>query len=224
MIDLHVSEKFRDIYPDAIMGILAVENVVNAVTSEALEAEKRLLEEDLRAAFPSREEIKADITLQAYAAYYKQFKKNYHVFFQVESVAVKSKPIPGVNALVEAMFMGELAHMLLTAGHDLDKVQGEVRLDSASGEERYTKINGEEQQLKANDMFVADEEGVLSSVIYGPDRRTSMTDRTERALFTIYAPAGITRELVMSQMNTIEGYIRVFSPNAITDTKQVFPA
>ena len=62
--------------------------------------------------------------IQAYAAYYERFNKTYHVQLQLESVALKGKSIPRVSALVEAMFMAELENLLLTAGHDLDVVQG----------------------------------------------------------------------------------------------------
>jgi len=40
-------------------------------------------------------------------------------------------------------------------------------------------------------MFIADGQGVISSIVYGPDRRTRITLATRNAVFTVYAPAGI---------------------------------
>jgi len=70
---------------------------------------------------------------------------------------------------------------------DLDGVEAPVRLDVSTGSERYVMLNGQEQELKPGDMFVADEQGVISDVIYGPDQRTRITTTTRRALFVVYA-------------------------------------
>lgn len=205
------------------MGVLLLGGIENIKESAALEEEKAALSTCLGSRFDSREAIKADETLGAYAAYYKRFKKNYHVFFQVESVAVKGKPIPRVNALVEAMFMAELKHGLLTAGHDLGVVRGPVTLDCATGAERYETMGGEEKMLKAGDMYVRDEQSVLSSIIYGPDKRTQITEGTRQALFTTYAVDGITREAVRIQMEDISRWVRLFSPQAEIRLMDVYP-
>jgi DNA/RNA-binding domain of Phe-tRNA-synthetase-like protein len=224
VFDLTLSDRWKKEHPRAAMGALAMEGIDNTGGSEALEVEKAALAKWLGERFDSREAVKTDATLRAYAAYYKRFKKNYHVFFQLESVAVKGKPIPRVNALVEAMFMAELKHGLLTAGHDLDAIAGAVTLDSAQGDERYATMGGEEKTLKAGDMYVRDEAGVLSSIIYGPDRRTRITTNTTRALFTVYAPEGVSTAAVMTHMEDIAGWIRIFSPDAQTAMMTVYAA
>jgi len=208
-----VSDACKKTYPQAAMGVLVVDNILNIRQSDDLNREKEKLVILLCEQYRSREEIKADLTLQAYADYYKIFKKNYHVFFQLESVAVKGKPIPNVNALVEAMFMAELQHGLLTAGHDGNLVTGDVVLDCATGTERYMTLSGEEKTLKAKDMYVRDGEGVLSSIIYGPDQRTRINMGTCKALFTVYAPAGIQPEKITVHMQAIYDWIRLFSPS-----------
>jgi DNA/RNA-binding domain of Phe-tRNA-synthetase-like protein len=224
VFDLALSDEWKKEHPRAAMGVLVVDGIINTTESMALEIEKGALTKWLRERFDSREAIKADATLGVYAAYYKRFKKNYHVFFQLESVAVKGKPIARVNALVEAMFMAELKHGLLTAGHDLDAIAGEVTLDSARGDERYETMGGEEKTLKAGDMFVRDELAVLSSIIYGPDHRTRITEGTRRALFTIYAPEGISAGAVMAQMEDIFRWIRMFCAEAQTAKVTVYAA
>jgi len=219
-----ISEAWRESYPGAAVGVLAMRDVSNPVSHAAMDRVKEELEEQIRARFASKDETRAQDRLQAYRAYYKRFKKTYHVQLQLESIAFKNKSIPSVAALVEAMFVAELKNMLLTAGHDLDIVEPPVTLDVAQGHERYVRINGQEQQLKAGDMFIADSQGVLSSVIYGPDRRTRILPETRSVLFTVYAPPGIAEEAVRQHLRDMEGYVRLIAPQAETELLQVSEA
>jgi DNA/RNA-binding domain of Phe-tRNA-synthetase-like protein len=139
-------------------------------------------------------------------------------------VALKGQSIPRVAALVEAMFVAELKNLLLTAGHDLDVVRPPVRLDVAVGTERYVRIGGQEQELKAGDMFIADAGGILSSIIYGPDRRTQITPATRRVLFTVYAPPGIEQQAVYDHLHDIEANVRLIASQAVTELLRVYGA
>jgi len=223
---LTVTDKWSTTYPGASVGILAMQNVVNPKRHPALDARKTEVENGLRSRFAGQDRaaVKALPTIQAYDAYYKQFKKTYHVLLQLESVAFKGRPIPSVATLVEAMFAAELKNLLLTAGHDLEAVRMPVRIDVADGSERFVKLNGEEQMLKPGDMYIADAEGVLSSVIYGPDRRTQITTHTRQALFTVYAPAGIEQEAVRQHLQDIEANIKLFAPESRTTILDVYSA
>jgi len=212
--DFLVSERWRKTFPGAAAGWLALAEISNPRTCPALEPVKEEVTAALRQRFPDREAIRSDPAAQAYAAYYKAFKKTYHVAQQVESVALKAKPIPRVAALVEAMFTAELKNLLLTAGHDLKAVNGAISLDAATGEERYVRLSGETQQLKEGDMFMADEAGVISSVLYGPDQRSRITPATTEAVFAVYAPAGIGPEAVRAHLEDIAAYARLISPGA----------
>ena len=216
-----ISEAWRASYPGAAVGVLAMGGVANPDSHAAMDRVKEELEAQIRTRFASKEELRAQARLQAYRAYYKRFKKTYHVQLQLESIAFKGRSIPRVAALVEAMFVAELKNLLLTAGHDLDTVQPPVTLDVAQGHERYVRINGQEQELKAGDMFIADSQGLLSSVIYGPDRRTRIRPGTGRVLLTVYAPPGIEAEAVQQHLQDMEGYVRLIAPQAETELFQV---
>ena len=219
-----VTEAWKAQYPGAAAGVLAMGNVDNPRSHTAMDRAKEALEAQIRASFASKEELRALERLQAYRAYYKRFKKTYHVQLQLESIAFKGKSIPRVAALVEAMFAAELKNCLLTAGHDLDVVEPPVKLDVALGSETFTRINGQEQQLKAGDMFIADTQGVLSAVIYGPDQRTRILPTTRRALFTVYAPPGVGTEAVRQHLQDIEAYARMIAPQAETELLRVYEA
>ena len=117
--------------------------------------------------------------------------------------------------------MAELKHFLLTAGHDLALIEEPLTLDIAKGNEVFTTIAGREQQLKEKDMHVADANGVISSVIYGPDRRTRITEKTRRALFTVYVPAGIEADRISVHLEDIFNFIKLFSPDSRAETMAV---
>ncbi len=221
-----LSGRWRSTYRGAAVGVLAMRNVDNPAEHAALDARKQELEDQLRSRYAGydRTALKALPALQAYGAYYRQFKKTYHVLLQLESVVFKGKPIPRVAALVESMFMAELKTLLLTAGHDLDIVQAPVGIDVAAGTESYVRINGQEQQLKAGDMYISDAEGVLSSILYGPDQRTQIRPSTRGVLFTVYAPSGISHAAVHGHLLDIEANVRVVSPEAAVEQMQVLKA
>ncbi len=221
-----VSETFKATYPGAAAGVLAMSEVKNPAIHPALDAQKAELEQQLRARFggSDRAALLALPVLQAYASYYKRFKKTFHVQLQLESVAFKGKPIANAAALVQAMFMAELKNLLLTAGHDAASIRGPVTLDVATGNERYTTISGQEQTLKSGDMFMSDEEGILSAVLYGPDQRTRITPETTKALFTVYAPAGIEETAVYAHLRDIQANVLLIAPEAKTAMLQVYRA
>jgi DNA/RNA-binding domain of Phe-tRNA-synthetase-like protein len=203
-------------YPGAVVGVLVMRNVSNPPQHAALEERKVALEAELRARFAGQDRaaLRALPVLQAYDAYYRQFKKTYHVQLQLESVVFKGRSLPGVAALVEAMFMAELKNLLLTAGHDLDAVREPVTLDVAQGTERYTCLGGQETDLKPGDMVIADAQGVLSSIIYGPDARTPITPGTRNVLFTVYGPPGIGAAAMQAHLEDIRDNVRLVAPES----------
>lgn len=220
----NVSEAWNSTYPGAAVGVLVMRDVKNPSHHTGLDKRKEALEGDLRLRFADydRASLRALPILESYIAYYKQFKKTYHVQLQLESVIFKGKSIPKVAALVEAMFMAELKNLLLTAGHDFDAIQPPVRIDVAEGTEHYIRLNGQEQLLKARDMMIADTVGILSTVLYGPDHRTRFTPDTQRALFTVYAPDGINEQIVYDHLEDIRINVTCVSQEATVEIMQVF--
>jgi len=219
-----VSEAWKTAYPGAAVGVLAMRNVINPERHVALDKRKEALENQLRARFSDhdRAALKALPTIQAYNTYLKRYKKTYHVRLQLESVVFKGKAIPRVAGLVEAMFMAELENLLLTAGHDLETLQMPMKIDVAEGSERYIRLNGQEQELKPGDMMIADAQGVISSVLYGPDRRTRITSETRQVFFTVYAPPGIGKQAVCEHLQDIQANVLLVAPNATVELLEAY--
>jgi DNA/RNA-binding domain of Phe-tRNA-synthetase-like protein len=210
---LVATDDWRRAFPGAVAGALAMRGVRNPERSAALEAAKRRLEEDLRAAGGAGDERVPG----AYAEYYRARGKTYHVKAQRESVALKGKPIPRRAALVEAMFMAELANLILTAGHDLEDLAPPLRVDVTTDGDRYVKLNGAEAALERGDMMMADRGGIVSSVLRGPDRRSRITPETRHVLFAVYAPAGVGEDAVRRHLEDTQRNVLLVAPEAETE-------
>jgi DNA/RNA-binding domain of Phe-tRNA-synthetase-like protein len=210
---LTTTEAWRATFPGAVVAALVMRGVRNPERDDALEAAKRALEAELRSGAPAPEPV-----LRAYAEYYRaRGGKTYHVRAQRESVALKGKPIPSRAALVEAMFMAELATAVLTAGHDLDTLDGGLSADVTTAGDRYALLSGKQAELEAGDMKMSDGAGIVSSVLRGPDRRTRITPSTRNVVFAAYAPAGIGEEAVRTHLLAIRANVLLIAPDADSD-------
>ncbi len=225
-MQLVATDRWKQAWLGAMVGVIGLRHVLNPERDAALEAYAAEVASQLRERFSGadRAALAATPALRAYADYYKRFDKTYHVRLQLESVVFKGKPITGPSALVLAMFVAELKSMLLTAVHDLGAVRGGLTVDAAAGAECYKRLNGEEQLLKPDDMFIRDEQGILSSIVYGPDWRTRITPQTSSVIFTVYAPAGISRGEHEAHLADLESTVRLFSPDAVVETRETLIA
>lgn len=223
---LIVADQWKAAYPGAAAGILVMHDVANPASHPEIDRLRVELEIELRSRFAGgdRSTLAALPIIQAYSAYFKRSAKTYHVLLQLESVALKGRPIPRVAALVEAMFIAELKSLLLTAGHDLHAIRPPITLGVAKGDERYTLLNGREQVLKAGDMMMADGEGIISSVLSGPDQRTRIAPDTQRAIFAVYAPPGIGTPAVRQHLQDIQASVLLIAPGAHVQSLDVYGA
>lgn len=209
--------------PDVCVGILAVRQAENCPDHPALHEAREELEVELRVRFGTldRIAIRALPVMAAYDAFYRDFRKTYHVQLQLESIVFKGKPIFSPSALVGAMFMAELKTGLLTAAHDLAVLELPLVADIALGNESYIRLDGTHQELKPGDLYIRDGKSVLSSVIYGPDQRTMIQPDSNQAVYTTYGPPGISKEQVLEQLEILEGYLRLFAPQSTREVLEV---
>jgi DNA/RNA-binding domain of Phe-tRNA-synthetase-like protein len=213
---INLSEEWAFSQPSASAGLLAVKKAPNRKDHPGLKQARLALEEELRSNYGAmdRKSLREMPVYAAYDAFYRSFKKTYHVQLQLESVVFKGKQIFSPSALVACMFMAELKTGLLTAAHDFKALIPPLVADLALGHECYLRLDGTEQVLKRGDMYIRDQEGILSSVIYGPDQRTQIQMDTDQAVFTTYGPPGIDKGQVQAQLEVLESYIKIFAPSA----------
>jgi DNA/RNA-binding domain of Phe-tRNA-synthetase-like protein len=92
-----------------------------------------------------------------------------------------------------------------------------------AGRERYTLLSGREQELTAGDMMMADELGVISSVLDGPDSRTRLGPETTSVLFAVYAPQGVGRQAVLDHLGSIRDNVLLVAPEAAVELLAAYP-
>jgi len=226
MLLISGTEEWKAEHPGAMIGLLELSNVENDKKSLLLNHRKRELETDVirRYGELSRQEFVSLPVLSAYKNYYKQFKKTYHVQLQIESIAKKGKKLPNVSPLVDANFMAEVETFILTAGHDVAKLRGEIVIDASREGDHITQMNGSDKSIYAGDMIMRDEEGICCSILYGQDNRSPITPETEHVLYVAYAPGGVPRETVERQLQKIEQNVRLFSTKAIVEQRRILIA
>jgi len=221
---LIISDEIKKVYPEALLGLLAMRKVCNPNQHEGLNQGKLELENNLRKNFAQleRSDLKNMEPLKTYNDYYKRFKKTYQVLLQLESIVFKNRSIPRVATLVEVMFMAELKNLLLTAGHDLEAIDRPLKLDVSRGKEKYTLLNGQEKELIPGDMMISDLKGVISSIIYGPDNRTRIKPNTRKVLFVVYAPPGIEKSKVFQHLQDIQNYVHIITLESEVELLKVY--
>lgn len=193
--------------------------VENRKPSPDLEARKREIEQALRARFSgfSRAQFAALPVMGGYVRYYKRFDKTYHVLQQLESVVLKGKGLPAVSPLVDANFAAELETLILTAGHDADRLQAPVTIDVSREADSITQMNGATKALPTGDMIMRDAGGVACSILYGQDNRSPITAATTRALYISYAPADVSEVDVRRHLDAVLAYVRLAAPACSVD-------
>ena len=180
------------------------------LTREYVEPEIRAVHEALSEKYGKldRKELKQIDMLQPYIRYFKQFKKTYHLFLQIESFIHKNRPLPFIIALVTAYFLAELETGVLGSAHDLDKMVPPVTLEKSAGGEPLTLINGEQRSAPPGDALLKDSSGLLTCVIQGQDTRTVLSPDSRNAAYFVYAPPGVEESTLTDSLEVLAGHLR----------------
>lgn len=225
-MQIDMTHHWHETFPGAHVGVLLVGNVDNKARVTPLDDRKREVETHLRDLYAdlTRAELLELPSLKAYHNFYRAFGNTYHVQLQLESVVHKGKSLPNVSPLVDANFVAELQTLVLTAGHDADRLYGPLTVDAAQGGETFVRLSGAKKTLRPGDMMMTDSRGVVCTVLYGQDDRTPISPDTRRALYVAYAPAGVLVGAVEEQLRAIRDNLRLFAPEAELEQLEVYAA
>jgi len=223
MLVITATDEWRMAHPGAVIGLLEISGVDNSHPSAALEERKRETEAQLRERYRgfTRADFLALPRMAAYEQYYKRFNKTYHVQLQVESLVLKGKSLPAVSPLVDANFTSEVVTFVLTAGHDVARLQEPVVMDVSRDGDVMTQLNGATKPIRAGDMVMRDAGGVSCTILYGQDNRSPITPQTRHVLYVVYAPPGIAAADVNQQLDQIETCIRLFAPQMKVEQRRL---
>jgi hypothetical protein len=130
---IKVAPSIKSSYPEAKFGIMVVNGLCSTTEQSIVNTLKKTVINQIRSKYLDyqRNSILPTYPLCHYAAYFRKYNKTYPVLGQLESVLLKGKNIPPVGTAIEMMFLAELNNLLLTAGHDLDLLEGTLTIDVA---------------------------------------------------------------------------------------------
>jgi DNA/RNA-binding domain of Phe-tRNA-synthetase-like protein len=213
MLEISATEEWRGAHSGATIGLLELSGLANSGVSAKLNERKRGIEAGLRERYKdfTRQDFLALPVMAEYDRYYRRFNKTYHVQLQLESIVLKGKHLPDVSPAVDANFMAEVETLILTAGHDGQKLRGPIVIDVSREGEQMTQMNGAARAIRSGDMIMRDADGICCSIIYGQDARSPISPETSRVLYVAYAPAGVAADIVEHQLRGIEENLRVFA-------------
>jgi DNA/RNA-binding domain of Phe-tRNA-synthetase-like protein len=226
VVSITATPEWRTVHPGAAIGLLELSNLDNTRPALQLDGRKRETEARLRERYRgfTRQDFLSLPVMAAYAQYYKRFDKTYHVLLQVESIVLKGKPLPNVSPLVDANFMAEVDTLVLTAGHDVDKLLGGVCIDASRDGDRLTQMDGTTKAIRAGDMIMRDTKGICCSILYGQDDRSPISVETSHVLYVAYAPPRVPAATLEGHLQAIEHHVRSVSPRAVREQQQLLVA
>lgn len=214
-MNISISNNLAQEFPSLKIAIMRIENLEYQTDHSEFNEEKQKVEEFIRTNYQDPKDLEVIIS---YNKFFKKFEKIYPIQYQIKSIT-EGKRLPSTVKAVEAMFMTELQTMFLTAGHDLNKIEGNLKVELTQGDEKYVKINQKEQSLKSGDIICSDESGVISSVLFGPDFRTMITKSTINCLFFSYFPYGQDDDNINGHFKSILKYIKLVTSNELLTYK-----
>jgi DNA/RNA-binding domain of Phe-tRNA-synthetase-like protein len=226
MLTINGTDGWRAAHPGAVIGLLELAEVENNGPSPALDQLKRQIEAQLRQQYDGfdRKAFLALPVMAAYERYYRRFDNTYHVLLQLESLVLKGKNLPEVSPLVDANFAAEMDTLVLTAGHDADRLVEPVVIDTARPGDQMTQMSGKLKAMRVGDMLMSDRGGVCCSILYGQDHLSPITAATQHVLYVAYAPTGVGTAAVMGHLQQIEANIRLFAPQARLEQRKLLCA
>ena len=226
MIKISGTMEWSAAHPGAVIGLLEITGVDNTLASLQLTQHKRQTEARLRKDYAgfSRQDFLATPVMAAYEKYYKRFDKTYHVLLQVESIVLRAKNLPEVSPLVDANFAAEVDTFVLTAGHDVSRLEQPVLIDVSRLGDEITPMNGDTKSIRAGDMVMRDSHGICCSILYGQDNRSPITQETRHVLYVAYAPPGVPVVAIEAQLQQIEQNVRLFAAQVRVEQRRLLAA
>lgn len=135
--------------------------------------------------------------------------------------ALKGKPMPKINPLVDVINWSSLQWLLPIGLYDADRIDQRITLCPGKEGERYLALNGREIHT-ASLLVLADEHGPFGSP-FVDSRRAATSDHTQRALAVVFAPLGTDASLLATYAVTLGQRIVEACGGVVVQTKVLWP-
>ena len=181
------------------------EDAFRAMTEEHLQALKEhFTDYDRKAVFGEN----------VYFRFFKKFKKTYPVLMQLESILLKGRPFPDANPITAIPFLVELETQHLLGTHDVEQVQGGVRLFAGTEKAPFPGMRGEEVHTYPGDFCARDDGGIIFSMIAGADDRTCVRESSTHVFYPVFGVAGQPASEITAVLDQLERDVKTLAPDA----------
>lgn len=188
---LVIEAPFRDIFPEAQIGVVAAHGIDNRRNADLAAAE--LAAANVAAVYALRGvKPAAHPAVAPWRDAYQRFGVKPSRFrSSIESLlrAARKDGVREINPLVNLYNAVSLRHLLPCGGEDLDTIEGDLRLTLAEGEESFIPLGALEDQPPApGEVVYADDAGIVCRAWnWREAERTMLTADTTRAVLVLEA-------------------------------------
>lgn len=228
-----VDQAFWDLFPDATVNIMFVNNFENDQTSLTEEDRDQLLQMAVResAKFTGAEPFSANPVVAQWRDAYKKFPKRKGARASVEALlkrASKGHHFAPINPLVDVYNSISMTYGVPVGIEDADHIAGDMHLGKAKGGESFVSVggNGENESDPAREgeiMYYDDEGAVCRSLNWRDGTRTQVNDNTKNAVIVIESvnkeQAARAKEAMTKLSELIKKYFNVETTADYTLTK-----
>ena len=228
-----VDQEFWDLFPDATVNIMFVNNFENDKTSLTEDARDKMLQKAVKesAKYTGAEPFSSNPVIAQWRDAYKKFPKRKGARASVEALlkrASKGHHFAPINPLVDVYNSISMTYGVPVGIEDADHIAGDMHLGKAKGGEAFVSVggNGENESDPAREgeiMYYDDEGAVCRSLNWRDGTRTQVNDDTKNAVIVIESvnaeQAARAKEAMSKLSELIKKYFNVETTADYTLTK-----
>lgn len=228
-----VDQEFWDLFPDATVNIMFVNNFENDKTSLTEDDRDKMLQKAVKesAKYTGAEPFSSNPVIAQWRDAYKKFPKRKGAWASVEALlkrASKGHHFAPINPLVDVYNSISMTYGVPVGIEDADHIAGDMHLGKAKGGEAFVSVggNGENESDPAREgeiMYYDDEGAVCRSLNWRDGTRTQVNDDTKNAVIVIESvnaeQAARAKEAMSKLSELIKKYFNVETTADYTLTK-----
>lgn len=228
-----MDQEFWDLFPDATVNIMFVNNFENDKTSLTEDDRDKMLQKAVKesAKYTGAEPFSSNPVIAQWRDAYKKFPKRKGARASVEALlkrASKGHHFAPINPLVDVYNSISMTYGVPVGIEDADHIAGDMHLGKAKGGEAFVSVggNGENESDPAREgeiMYYDDEGAVCRSLNWRDGTRTQVNDDTKNAVIVIESvnaeQAARAKEAMSKLSELIKKYFNVETTADYTLTK-----
>lgn len=228
-----IDKEFWELFPDATVNIMFINNFENDQTSLTEDDRDQLLQKAVQesAKFTGSEPFSANPVVAQWREAYQKFPKRKGARASIEALlkrAAKQHHFAPINPLVDIYNSISMTYGVPVGIEDIDHIAGDMHLGKANGGEDFISVGGsgqnEDDPAREGEIMYYDDEGaVCRSLNWRDGIRTQVNDDTKNAVVVIESvneeQAARAKEAMDKLSELIKQYFNVEKTEAYTLTK-----